>query len=177
MIFRNRNKSQCTDFDIRNILVCIISLIVAAAVSWFTTFFVLYDIDDHYPNGDISVQITATGEKYHLQSCGYLHSSSFKLTLEDAVTKGYTPCSRCGPPRYISIEDYNLAKEAQPLVLLIIGIPLLCIPIAFLSVLIVEKVYNFIGIFDNSPDYFPILLIILIYIASLIQGYRIIIIW
>ena len=47
--------------------------------------------------GATYVYITKTGSKYHRGSCGYLHSSSIKVTLEYAISHGYTPCSRCNP--------------------------------------------------------------------------------
>ena len=48
-------------------------------------------------SGVTYVYITKTGSKYHRSSCGYLHSSSIKVTLEYAISHGYTPCSRCNP--------------------------------------------------------------------------------
>lgn len=49
-------------------------------------------------NGDTIVYVTDTGEKYHSYGCGYL-KSSHSITLQEAVDRGYTPCSRCSPPR------------------------------------------------------------------------------
>jgi|GEM_PF-2483881 len=50
---------------------------------------------------DISVviYITKTGEKYHSDWCGYLSRSKIETTLENAMNRGYTPCSKCGPPQ------------------------------------------------------------------------------
>ena len=161
------------------ILLGTIVLVIAVIISWYISLFVLYsfDIDAHYPNGDTSVRITSTGEKYHLSSCSYLHSSSIKITLENAYERGYGRCSRCDPPVFISIEDYQLAKAEQPLVLLIIGVPLLCVPIAFLSVMVIAKINDFLGVLDRYQDWFSVLLVCTIYIATLIQGLRMIIIW
>lgn len=50
-------------------------------------------------NGDTEVYVTDTGSKYHMGKCGYLSKSKHSITLEDAVERGYTPCSRCHPPR------------------------------------------------------------------------------
>lgn len=50
-------------------------------------------------NGDLTVYVTRTGEKYHKVSCSYLRSSKIEMTLQEAVDKGYTPCSRCAPPK------------------------------------------------------------------------------
>lgn len=47
---------------------------------------------------DTIVYITKTGTKYHNESCSYLSSSKIAITLEEAKSKGYTPCSRCNPP-------------------------------------------------------------------------------
>ena len=49
--------------------------------------------------GAITVYVTRTGAKYHRAGCSYLRRSSIPMTLEEARAAGYTPCSRCGPPR------------------------------------------------------------------------------
>lgn len=41
------------------------------------------------------VYVTKTGKTYHREGCGYLNKSSIPLTLYEAESKGYTPCSRC----------------------------------------------------------------------------------
>lgn len=41
------------------------------------------------------VYITDTGNKYHKNSCKYLKKSKNEITLNDAIKKGYTPCSKC----------------------------------------------------------------------------------
>lgn len=46
----------------------------------------------------VTIYVTATGKKYHLQGCGSLRKSSIPMKLGDAVAAGYAPCSRCGPP-------------------------------------------------------------------------------
>jgi micrococcal nuclease len=48
---------------------------------------------------DVTVYITRTGAKYHSAGCSYLRKSSIPISLKDAVARGYTPCSRCNPPR------------------------------------------------------------------------------
>jgi endonuclease YncB( thermonuclease family) len=48
---------------------------------------------------DTSVYITRTGSYYHRENCASLRRSSIKLTLGEAATKGYMPCSLCEPPR------------------------------------------------------------------------------
>ena len=46
----------------------------------------------------IVVYVTNTGSKYHVAGCSYLRSKN-SITLADAKTQGYSPCSRCNPPR------------------------------------------------------------------------------
>lgn len=48
---------------------------------------------------EIIVYVTDTGDKYHSEGCQYLRRSCYAETLEDAINEGYTPCSRCHPPR------------------------------------------------------------------------------
>jgi len=47
----------------------------------------------------ITVYITKTGKKYHRSSCSYLRRSKIPISLKDACARGFTPCSRCNPPR------------------------------------------------------------------------------
>lgn len=48
---------------------------------------------------DTIVYITRTGKKYHTGGCSYLRKSKIPISLKDACARGYTPCSRCSPPR------------------------------------------------------------------------------
>jgi len=48
----------------------------------------------------VTVYVTETGTKYHRGSCSYLKRSKISITLENAKSRGYTPCSRCNPPWY-----------------------------------------------------------------------------
>jgi competence protein ComEC len=48
---------------------------------------------------EVIVYITKTGEKYHSAGCSYLKKSKIPIELSDAKNSGYTPCSRCNPPR------------------------------------------------------------------------------
>lgn len=43
--------------------------------------------------------VSDQGEKYHAKGCRYLRDGYSSLRLEEAVDKGYTPCSVCNPPR------------------------------------------------------------------------------
>jgi len=48
---------------------------------------------------EVTVYITKTGEKYHSDGCQYLSKSKIAISLDDAKAEGYTPCSKCNPPR------------------------------------------------------------------------------
>lgn len=63
------------------------SLLSVTAFAWTT--------DD----GTVIVYVTRTGEKYHSSDCGYLRSK-IEITLEEAVSRGYSRCSRCNAPVY-----------------------------------------------------------------------------
>jgi len=47
----------------------------------------------------IRVFVTASGKKYHMAKCRYLNDSKKEISLEDACSRGYSPCSFCKPPR------------------------------------------------------------------------------
>ena len=42
-----------------------------------------------------TVYITDTGEKYHRWGCQYLRQSCYSISLQNALSQGYTACSRC----------------------------------------------------------------------------------
>jgi phage baseplate assembly protein gpV len=48
---------------------------------------------------DTTVYITNSGGKYHSSGCQYLKKSKIPIGLSDAKDQGYSPCSKCGPPR------------------------------------------------------------------------------
>lgn len=48
---------------------------------------------------EVTVYVTKTGEKYHSDGCQYLSRSQISISLADAKAGGYTPCSKCHPPR------------------------------------------------------------------------------
>lgn len=59
-----------------------------------------YSIAEASPlSGNTIVYITKTGKKYHTSGCSSLRKSKIPITLAEAKAKGYTPCSRCRPPR------------------------------------------------------------------------------
>lgn len=51
------------------------------------------------PQTSVTVYVTNTGSKYHRWGCQYLWNSSIAVALDYALASGYTPCSRCNPPR------------------------------------------------------------------------------
>ena len=50
-------------------------------------------------SSSVTVYITKTGKKYHRGSCSYLRQSKISILLNNACARGYTPCSRCNPPK------------------------------------------------------------------------------
>ncbi|HEY1601796.1 MAG TPA: thermonuclease family protein [Pirellulales bacterium] len=49
------------------------------------------------PTTDITVYVTRTGTKHHVDGCRYLRSSNIQMKLSDAKQR-YEPCSICRPP-------------------------------------------------------------------------------
>ena len=47
---------------------------------------------------DMTVYVTRTGKKYHLDGCSSLRRSKIPISLAEAKQQ-YAPCSRCNPPR------------------------------------------------------------------------------
>ena len=47
----------------------------------------------------ITVYITKTGTKYHLEKCSSLRKSKIPITLEEAKKRGYLRCKGCRPPQ------------------------------------------------------------------------------
>jgi hypothetical protein len=46
----------------------------------------------------LTLYITRTGSRYHRGGCKYTRQSSIPISLQDAIKRGYIPCSRCKPP-------------------------------------------------------------------------------
>ncbi len=57
------------------------------------------DADRSLPGTGGTVYVTKSGKKYHADGCSYLSSSKIAISLDDAKAKGYTPCSKCNPPK------------------------------------------------------------------------------
>jgi hypothetical protein len=51
------------------------------------------------PDEDVTVYVTKTGKKYHKEGCQHLRRGRIPSKLNTAKTSGYTPCSRCKPPK------------------------------------------------------------------------------
>ncbi len=49
-------------------------------------------------NQTTSVYVTDFGKKYHEYGCRYLQYSCIEKDLQQAIDKGYTPCSICITP-------------------------------------------------------------------------------
>ena len=61
-----------------------------------------------------TVYVTKSGRKYHNYDCRYINNGSVALSLEDAVSHGYTACKVCRPvspdftvPPVKKTESYN----------------------------------------------------------------------
>ncbi len=48
--------------------------------------------------GTVTVYISDSGKRYHRANCTYLKSST-PISLAEAKSEGYSPCSKCNPPR------------------------------------------------------------------------------
>ena len=64
-------------------------------------------------SGDYIVYITKSGTKYHRGTCSYL-KSKYEITLGEATSLGYTPCSRCNPPRLDNAPKVAATPKPQP---------------------------------------------------------------
>lgn len=47
----------------------------------------------------VTVHITRTGKKYHSAGCSYLRYSDIEISLDEAKSRGLSPCSKCNPPQ------------------------------------------------------------------------------
>ena len=88
-------------------------IVLIVTIFYATLLFILgnHAINSVQPNGDSVVYVTRTGEKYHSEKCRHLSQSKYKTTIEDARKNGYTACSVCDPPRYISESQYHQEIE------------------------------------------------------------------
>lgn len=61
-------------------------------------------------NRETTVYITRTGKCYHTGSCSSLRQSKIEVTLEYAVSKGYSRCDKCHPP----VPDFEVEATPMP---------------------------------------------------------------
>lgn len=54
--------------------------------------------DDTPAAQDGRVYVTPQGKKYHRANCAHLGKNTQSLSLQEAKTRGFTPCSKCKPP-------------------------------------------------------------------------------
>ena len=142
----------------------IISLIIVFVVfGLFAIWFYNEHGKPNLPNGDQVVRITYTGSKYHYASCHYLHSSSIKITILEAVSRGYESCSSCDPPEHISENEYNERKESRSHVIIVI-----------LSLLITGFLWGILHklIKEFSGDWFMYILFAIAYFIVLMTIYK-----
>nr|WP_268064259.1 ComEC/Rec2 family competence protein [Clostridium estertheticum] len=48
---------------------------------------------------NVTVYVTKTGKKYHVDGCSTLSKSKIPISLKEAKQEGYTPCEKCNPPQ------------------------------------------------------------------------------
>lgn len=81
------------------------------------------------------VYVTTYGEKYHSAGCSYLAKSSRAIGKQEAISKGYTACSRCGGKASGTIDvKYTKQVEVDGTAKNIwgaIGISVFCTPILY----------------------------------------------
>ena len=46
---------------------------------------------------NVTVYVTKTGKKYHVDGCSSLSKSKIPMSLKEAKKEGYTPCEKCNP--------------------------------------------------------------------------------
>lgn len=57
--------------------------------------------------------VTASGKKFHKQSCRFVQDSGIPIELKDAVSKSYEPCGVCKPGGEALSKDYYQWKASQ----------------------------------------------------------------
>ena len=58
-----------------------------------------------------TVYITNTGSKYHSDGCRYLSRSCIPISLSEAKSEGYEPCSVCDAPIRVYKRHTNHQKK------------------------------------------------------------------
>lgn len=54
---------------------------------------------------ETNVCVTPYGEKYHKFNCPYVTGEYTTLTVDEAIQRGYEPCSRCSPDDYTATQE------------------------------------------------------------------------
>jgi len=57
--------------------------------------------------------VTASGKKFHKQSCRFVQGSGIPIELKDAIGKGLAPCGICKPGGDALAKDYYQWKASQ----------------------------------------------------------------
>lgn len=58
-----------------------------------------------------TVYITNSGKKYHTSNCSSLSKSKIEIELEDAISRGYSACSKCGAGSLSDEKNPNLSID------------------------------------------------------------------
>ncbi|HOJ19627.1 MAG TPA: hypothetical protein PLT92_13780 [Ignavibacteriaceae bacterium] len=59
-----------------------------------------------------TVYITKSGKKFHKAECSYL-KSSIAIELNDALNRGYEPCSKCKPPTKVKQDVEGMKSNSN----------------------------------------------------------------
>ena len=99
--FNSAKKYLLIGFVLITVALCLIILLVQCSTDTSTdeTTYSNVSSTSSYSNGKQIVYVTRTGKKYHRAGCGYLSDSKREISLEEAVEKGYSRCSKCNPPK------------------------------------------------------------------------------
>lgn len=82
-------------YTFKNIIYII--LIVAVSAITINTGYSRPVITSKIQTQEVTVYITKTGAKYHKDDCSYLRQSKIAILKKEAISNGYTACSRCKP--------------------------------------------------------------------------------
>lgn len=85
---------------------------ICKRISVFALLIILLLFQVSAASGDTTVYVTNTGEKYHSYGCQYLRKSCNSISLSNAVSAGYTRCSKCSPP-YLDAETPSYSSGSS----------------------------------------------------------------
>ena len=86
--------------------------VFSAFLALITVFVLVFTPYASAASGDRTVYITKTGKCYHEEYCSYL-KSSIETTLSEAVSQGYSPCSKCRPPKLDSNSTSSQSSKSS----------------------------------------------------------------